>query len=346
MVGMEERGIFHPATGIAGSCCAARGARDDPARPVQNADRGRDMQASQAILFPEGPPLEPVVSLDVDGIAVSLLRGPATLLLPETQAMAFVTFVPQVVPLRVASGRGSSVMRPARMRSLGLCFAPPGAQREVTLGVGAELVQVGLGTTRFAALVRRSGVGRASALSAFEDRRDPAVAQIGPELRRTLIAGEAGDPAAQGIPGGRSYMRCLAEALLLRCLHPALQAGRAEPDRLSVQALARVDRLMAAAVEHGSSTVREMALAAGLSPAHFSRAYKATTGESPHQALLRRRVERGCELLRTSRLRIAEIAARTGFASQAHFTSTFKRIVGITPASFRRRHSSLAPADS
>lgn len=292
--------------------------------------------------------LEPSVeSATAGGLTVSLVRGPGTLRLAPGAATALVTFVPQVARLAVAGAGGTAIARPARMRSLGLCFAPPGATREVTLLPGAELLQVAALPRALAALLRRAGHGRQARLAAFEDRRDAAVARLGPELRRALMSGEAIPATADAalLHGcGREYLRCLGEALLLRCLPPALQAGMPEPDRLSARALARVHRLLDESVEQRRAGVRQLAEAAGLSTAHFSRAYKATTGESPHQALLRRRIERGCELLRETTLGIAAVAARTGFASQAHFTSTFRRIVGMTPGVFRRRHARGAPA--
>jgi AraC family transcriptional regulator len=79
-----------------------------------------------------------------------------------------------------------------------------------------------------------------------------------------------------------------------------------------------------------------MASVATLSPYHFVRQFKAATGLTPYQYVIHRRVERAQHLLRThSKLSLAEVSVRTGFSDQSHFTSLFKRIIGVTPRQFR-----------
>jgi AraC family transcriptional regulator len=82
-------------------------------------------------------------------------------------------------------------------------------------------------------------------------------------------------------------------------------------------------------------TLAEMARAASLSPIHFARQFKKATGLSPHQYLLGARVETAKRLLRTD-LSIAEVAFRCGFSHQEHLTRVFGRLVGVTPAAYRR----------
>ncbi|WP_299410319.1 helix-turn-helix domain-containing protein [uncultured Roseobacter sp.] len=78
-------------------------------------------------------------------------------------------------------------------------------------------------------------------------------------------------------------------------------------------------------------TIAELAAIACLSPGHFSRTFKATTGEPVWTYVQRRRCERAKEMLLTTQLPIAEIAYRCGFASQSHFTTTFSHQFGVTP---------------
>ena len=85
-----------------------------------------------------------------------------------------------------------------------------------------------------------------------------------------------------------------------------------------------------------SVTVRELAEVAELSPHHFVRMFKRSLGLTPYQYLLERRVERAKELLRSKVASLAEVGLSTGFGSQSHFTSTFHRAVGATPAEFQR----------
>jgi AraC family transcriptional regulator len=82
-------------------------------------------------------------------------------------------------------------------------------------------------------------------------------------------------------------------------------------------------------------TLADVANASGLSPSHFARRFKSATGAPPHQYLISMRVERAKRLL-LQREPIAEIALDCGFSHQEHLTRVFRRMTGVTPASFRR----------
>ena len=80
----------------------------------------------------------------------------------------------------------------------------------------------------------------------------------------------------------------------------------------------------------------ELSKAAGLTRMHFAAQFRAATGCSPHNYILRRKVAYSQRLLLDPRLPIADVAAMMGFSSQAHFTVVFKRIVGKTPVRWRQ----------
>ena len=82
-------------------------------------------------------------------------------------------------------------------------------------------------------------------------------------------------------------------------------------------------------------TLARLARECGLSVAHFGRAFKQTTGRTPHRWLVEQRVEHAKRLLVTSALPLAQIAAICGFADQSHFCRELKRAVGLTPRQFR-----------
>ena len=81
--------------------------------------------------------------------------------------------------------------------------------------------------------------------------------------------------------------------------------------------------------------VDDMAAAAGLSRAHFSREFRRAFGESPHGYLLTRRLERAAALLRNTDRSVAEVCLDVGLASVGSFTTSFKRTFGKTPTAYR-----------
>ncbi|HWK27917.1 MAG TPA: AraC family transcriptional regulator [Solirubrobacter sp.] len=89
--------------------------------------------------------------------------------------------------------------------------------------------------------------------------------------------------------------------------------------------------------------VDDMAAAAGLSRAHFSREFRRAFGEPPHVYLLTRRLERAAALLRTTDRGIADICFSVGLSSVGSFTTSFTRMFGKSPAAYR---ASFPPAVS
>jgi AraC-like DNA-binding protein len=82
-------------------------------------------------------------------------------------------------------------------------------------------------------------------------------------------------------------------------------------------------------------SVADLARAAGLSPAHFSRAFRRTFGESPHAYLLTRRLERAAALLRNTDRSVADICMSVGLSSVGSFTTSFTRVHGKSPTAYR-----------
>jgi AraC-like DNA-binding protein len=83
--------------------------------------------------------------------------------------------------------------------------------------------------------------------------------------------------------------------------------------------------------------VADMAGAAGLSKAHFSREFRRAFGESPHHYLLTRRLERAATLLRMTNWTVGEICVGVGLISLGSFTTSFKRVYGQTPTEYRSK---------
>lgn len=87
--------------------------------------------------------------------------------------------------------------------------------------------------------------------------------------------------------------------------------------------------------------VRTVAAIAHISPAHFSRRFRAVFGESPHRYLQRRRVERSMFMLRESECTVTDICFAVGFSSLGTFSRTFREIVGQTPTDYRAGHGPI-----
>jgi AraC-like DNA-binding protein len=82
-------------------------------------------------------------------------------------------------------------------------------------------------------------------------------------------------------------------------------------------------------------TVADLAREAGLSPAYFSREFRRTFGESPHEYLLTRRLERAASLLRNTDRSVTDVCFAVGLASVGSFTTSFTRVHGMSPSTYR-----------
>jgi AraC-like DNA-binding protein len=81
---------------------------------------------------------------------------------------------------------------------------------------------------------------------------------------------------------------------------------------------------------------RELASVVGYSEFHFAVAFRNALGAPPHEYLIRRRIERAQQLMLSSELPLCQIAAECGLADQSHLSRLFRRVVGDTPAAWRR----------
>lgn len=162
-------------------------------------------------------------------------------------------------------------------------------------------------------------------------------------LLRVLVA-----EADRGGPSGLTFVEALGAALAIQIVDAfgARPPARAEPrGALPPARVRRVIELIEANLELGVS-VEAMAAEVGLSPAHFTRAFKQATGRSPHQHLIAARLEQARAALTRSDARLSEVALRFGFADQAHFTRMFRRHFGITPGQLARRGAGRQGASS
>ena len=79
-----------------------------------------------------------------------------------------------------------------------------------------------------------------------------------------------------------------------------------------------------------------LAQSVGLSTAHFARMFRKSTGETPHQFVLRQRLERAKAMLRAPDARVLDVAVACGFRTQQHFAQVFREVCGISPTGYRQ----------
>jgi AraC family transcriptional regulator len=138
--------------------------------------------------------------------------------------------------------------------------------------------------------------------------------------------------------GGPLLVESLATILSVHLIRHITGRYRLPASGDGVLSRRRLQRVIEYIMENleGSPTQEQMASVAHLSPYYFARQFKAATGLSPHQYLIARRVERARHLLQADdEVGLAEVALRVGFYDQSHFSSHFKRIVGVTPRQFQ-----------
>jgi AraC family transcriptional regulator len=97
---------------------------------------------------------------------------------------------------------------------------------------------------------------------------------------------------------------------------------------------------------HEPLLLKDLAAAVFLSPFHFARMFKDSTGHPPHAFVRQRRIARACELLAGSQSPISEVARQTGFRTQSHFTGVFRRQVGLTPHRYRQAMQGQAASEA
>jgi AraC family transcriptional regulator len=149
-----------------------------------------------------------------------------------------------------------------------------------------------------------------------------------------------------------SAQECLERAAVLLRLEPspahlpAAQRTRAVKPIRGGLAPWQIREVTAHIEEHLDSTItiKNLAALVRLSFYHFCRAFRESFGDSPHNYLMRRRVERAQGLMLTSKMPLGQIAAACGLADQSHFNKLFRRFVGENPGAWRRARA-IAPRE-
>jgi AraC family transcriptional regulator len=221
---------------------------------------------------------------------------------------------------------GRGVERAAFRPGMSLIL-PAGRENAWRWNRGTDELHLYLSRTWLAEVALAAGVADPEPVArfGFEDR-------ILSSLARALLEERRG-----GGIGGTLYRQALAETAALRMLreHCRVVGNIAVRAGLAPSRLRRVRDLVEARLESDLS-LEDMAAAAGLSRAHFSRSFRVSTGQTPYGYLRGRRIARAQSLLVETSDLIADIAAVTGFRSQSHLGRVFRNTTGLTPAQYRR----------
>lgn len=165
----------------------------------------------------------------------------------------------------------------------------------------------------------------------------PRFAVLDPLLEQLAVAIVAA--LREGLADDRVYIESMAQMIAVHLARNHSTRSRPRPlpaaDGLCPQKLRRLIEYIDAQIG-GDLSLDAMAAEVGLSPFYLSRVFKARIGQSPHQYVIGRRVERAKALLRDTAIPIADVALAAGFSSQSHMSNWFRRVVGVSPAAYRR----------
>lgn len=216
-----------------------------------------------------------------------------------------------------------------------ISYAPPGVWCGSSWEQEREMLLVNLAPSFVTE--HSSGFLRPGSLSLVPQPRvrDPLMEGIAHALGAEAVS----DDSSERIPGipATNYAEALAEILvahLVKNYSRPTQLEAVHQGTLSPLNLRRATEFISDSLEDGV-VLADIAEAVGMSPFHFSRMFKQTTGYTPLQYVMEQKIERAKQFLRKEEPPLADIAFRLGFASQSHFTSQFRRLTGTTPKHFR-----------
>jgi AraC family transcriptional regulator len=156
--------------------------------------------------------------------------------------------------------------------------------------------------------------------------------------RLSALVGAAHAEMVAGFPSGRLFLDSVEQAMAVSLVkdhavrHRPVQMYRGG---LGSARLRRIKELVYAKIEDDLS-LDEMAQSVGLSTAHFGRMFRKSTGETPHQFVLRQRIERAKAMLHAPDARVLDVAVACGFKTQQHFAQVFRDVCRVSPTEYRQ----------
>ena len=226
---------------------------------------------------------------------------------------------------------GGTRRRPFDAEPWRLAFTPAGCDVFSASRRGGEYLLLSLAPDVFARFASGNETGQ---LRQFTNMADQLFTPLAAGLRRITMRGAAAPTLAI-----ETLVAAATERVTI-LLNPNTRRVRAECRMTSRRLKQILDHLEARLTE--DVRLSDIAADIGLSECYLARAFRAATGTTLHAALVERRIARARWLIeaaarRGARPNLAQVAAATGFASHAHMTTAFRRVLGITPSEWMRR---------
>lgn len=209
-----------------------------------------------------------------------------------------------------------------------ICIVPAGLDHQAVLEASSEHLALYLDPSLITKAASEAQLAGSFEIAERYTRRDTVISSVGMAL--------LGELESEGLIG-RLYAESLGNVLavhLLRYYSVPSTRPLTFTGGLSAAKLRQVTEFIGD--NYGRDIkLAELAQVAGMSSFHFAREFKRTTGTTPHQYLIKFRIERAKTLLAKRDLPLIEVSLRSGFSHQSHFTRLFRRVTGTTPHSYR-----------
>jgi AraC family transcriptional regulator len=223
---------------------------------------------------------------------------------------------------------GSGIGISGTQKKGNICVVPAGLDHQAVLEARSENLALYLDPSVVTKAASEAQLAGSFEIAERYARRDPVINSIGIAL--------LGELDSEGL-SGRLYVESLANVLAVHLLRYYSVRG-ARPVTFTGGLSSVKLRQVTDFISYNYSRdikLAELAQVAGMSSFHFAREFKRTTGTTPHQYLIKFRIERAKALLAKRELPLIEVSLRSGFSHQSHFTRLFRRVTGTTPHSYR-----------
>lgn len=264
-----------------------------------------------------------IAYLDAADVGGARLRDSLDVLVPRDNANLFAAY-------RVGQGRD----RTAFVRAPLVLILPPELPHALADRSGSNTLILSIAAPFFNEVARALSCGDAALVEPHVSA-DPLIREIGNAVERDVRSRR---------PPDAGYTESLAAVLASHVVRNFVTARSAKAAPCGGLAPHKLRCVRNHVCEHLAETIRvdQLARAVHLSPFHFARMFKQSTGQSPHLYVLMQRIERAKELLADTDTALVDVAAEVGFRTQGHFTGVFHRYAGFTPRTFRLHAREMA----